>query len=275
MHLPALIGRLCLCLAIVAAVGCGGDRAPRLVLGTTHTLEDSGLLDMLVRAYGDARPDLPLAVIVAGSGEILTMAQRGDVDVVLSHSPDAEAALVADGGALYRGPVMHNTFVLVGPVSDPAGASTATSAPDAFRRIAAAEQPFVSRGDDSGTHRAERAVWADAQLAPSWSGYIEAGTGMADALRLASQRRAYILADRATYEVISDELSLKIVHDGGDELINQYSVLISAQARNPGGAQQFADWLLGDSAQSLIGAWHAPAQNQTLYVPDGGSGRQP
>lgn len=266
------ISRFCLCIAIGLVAGCGDDDPPRLILGTTHTLEDSGLLGVIVRAWNDEHGrDLPVSVIVAGSGEILTLAQRGDVDVVLSHSPDAEAALVAHGGALSREPVMHNMFVLAGPPADPASASNATSAADAFRRIAAAGQPFVSRADDSGTHSAERAVWAAAQVAPAWSGYIEAGTGMADALRLASQRRAYILTDMATYEVLSDELDLEIVYEGGEELVNQYSVLVSTHARNRSGAQQLAMWLRGESAQRVIGAWRARPHERTLYVPDGES----
>lgn len=267
---PPLIRRLYVCVAVGLVAACGGDDPPRLILGTTHTLEDSGLLEVLVGAWNDEHgTDFSLSVIVAGSGEILAMARRGDVDVVLSHSPDAEAALVADGDAVSRRAVMHNTFVLAGPRSDPAGASNAASVRDAFRRIAATAQPFVSRGDDSGTHRAELAVWAAAQLTPGWNGYIEAGTGMADALRLASQRRAYILTDRATYEVLSAEIDLDSVHDGGGELINQYSVLISTAARNRSGAQRLADWVVGEAAQRVIADWRPHAAGRTLYVPDG------
>lgn len=267
--LPSLIRRLWLCITAGTLTGCGVDGPPRLVLGTTHTLDDSGLIHVLVRAFKDQHEaDLTLSVVVAGSGEVLAMAERGDVDVVLSHAPDAEAALVAAGGALSRRTVMHNTFVVAGPAADPAGVSSARSAADAFRRIAAAAQPFVSRGDDSGTHQAERAVWADARITPSWNGYMEAGTGMADALRLASQRRAYLLTDRATYEVLRDDLELQIVLDTGDELINQYSVLISTEARNRDAAHRFVDWLLAEPTQRLIGEWRATAHGGPFYVPD-------
>lgn len=274
--LPALLGRVWLCIAAGILTGCGGDRSQRLILGTTHTLEDAGLIDALVRAYRDElEADLTLSVVVAGSGEVLAMAERGDVDVALTHAPAAEAALIAAGGALSRRNVMYSTFVVAGPAADPAGVSTAMSAPDAFRRIAASAHPFVSRGDDSGTHQAERAVWADAQVTPSWPGYMEAGTGMADALRLASQRRAYVLTDRATYEVLRGDLELEIVLERDSELINQYSVLISTEGRNHTGAQRFADWLLSEPAQRLVGAWRAPAHSGPLYMPGSPAVPQP
>jgi tungstate transport system substrate-binding protein len=261
--------RLWLCMALMSPGACGRDGPPRLILGTTHTLEDSGLLDVLVREYQkDHGADRRLSVIVAGSGEVLAMARRGDVDLVLSHSPDAEMALIEDGAAVSRQNVMHNDFVLLGPPSDPAGAAAAVTPAAAFGRIAAAAQPFVSRGDDSGTHAMEKAVWRDAQLSPSWSGYMEAGTGMADALRLASQRAAYILADRATYEVLRAGLALEIMHES-DMLLNQYSVLIPASAQDTAGARQLAAWLLGERAQQLIAAYRAPGGDAQLFVPDG------
>lgn len=260
--------RLWSCIAVVSQAACGGAAPPRLVLGTTHTLEDSGLLEVLVREYlQDHGSDHRVSVIVAGSGEILAMARRGDVDVVLSHSPGAEMALVQEGAAVSRQAVMHNDFVLLGPPPDPAGAAAAGTAAAAFGRIAMAAQPFVSRGDDSGTHAMEESVWQDAQLTPDWSGYMEAGTGMADALRLASQRAAYVLADRATYEVLRDELDLVVVYDRGD-LPNQYSVLIPERAHDAAGARQLANWLLGDRAQQVIAAYRAPASDSPLFVPD-------
>jgi tungstate transport system substrate-binding protein len=255
-------------LALTMFTACGDARPPRLVLGTTHTLEDSGVLSVLTDAYIEEHGSSHrLSVVVAGSGEILAMAQLGDVDVVLSHAPDAELALVAAGGAESRLAVMHNDFVLLGPLSDPAGAAGAGPAVVAFRRIAAAEQPFVSRGDDSGTHRREQAVWAEAQLDPGWSAYIEAGTGMAEALRLASQRNAYILSDRATFEVLRTELQIGIVYENEDELVNEYSVLVTTGTGREAGARQLADWLAGARAQRLIGAYRAPGSDQPLFIP--------
>jgi tungstate transport system substrate-binding protein len=268
-----LARRLWLCIALLSPTACGSEGPPRLVLGTTHTLEDSGLLDVLVRGYTeDHGSDHRLSVIVAGSGEILALARRGDVDLVLSHSPDAEKALVDSGIAVSRRPVMHNDFVLLGPPSDPALAAEAGTAAAAFRLIAVAAQPFVSRGDDSGTHVMEMSVWQDAQVIPSWAGYMEAGAGMADALRLASQRSAYILADRATWEVLREGLDLIVIHDSG--LPNQYSVLTIADANNAAGARQLAGWLLGERAQGLIAAYRPAESDFALFVPDARGSRQ-
>ena len=256
--------RLWLCIAL-GVLGCGGND-PRVVLGTTHTLEDSGVLDILTRAYarehdGAAR----LSVVVAGSGEILAMAGRGDVDVVLSHSPEAEAALVEAGGAVSRQPLMQGDFIIAGPPTDPAGVASTESAAGGLQRIAAAGQPFVSRGDNSGTHHRELALWREAGVVPGWSGYMEAGTGMADALRLASQRGAYILSDIATYEVLRHDLSLIIMRAGGEGLINEYSVLITTQGEQMPAALELAEWLTGETARRLIGGFRAPDSDRPLF----------
>lgn len=256
---------------------CGGsDGPPRLVFGTTHTVEDSGVLSLLVREYSaEHGADHRLSVVVAGSGEILAMARRGDIDIVLTHSPDDESALVASGRAESRRAVMHNDFVLLGRPSDPAGVDSARTTADALRRIASAEQPFVSRGDDSGTHRREMSLWAEAQIIPRWSGYTQAGAGMADALRIASQRGAYILSDRATFEVLRQELQLIVLHEDARALHNQYSVLVMTNARNHDGATQLAQWLRGAHAQRLIGQYRAPASGRPLFVAEESRAVQP
>jgi len=234
---------------------CADSAQQRLVLGATHTVEDSGLLEALENAFrDDARGD-HLSVVIAGSGAILAMAARGDVDVVLSHSPDAERRLMADGALTDRVPVMMNDFLIAGPAADPAGVRSAGTAAEAFRRIALAGQPFVSRGDDSGTHRAERAVWHGAGVEPSWPGYVEVGSGMADALRLASQRSAHVLTDRATFEVLKPVLDLDALHEQPAELPNTYSILISTRARNREGAQRFAAWMTAASTRALIAGY--------------------
>ena len=256
---------LWMCIALAGAA-CGGDDAPRVVLGTTHTLEDSGVLNVLTQAYDRDRDRTHrLSVVVAGSGEILAMAARGDVDVVLSHAPDAEAALVEAGDAVSRQPVMQGDFIIAGPPTDPAGAAAAESAAEALGSIAAAGQPFVSRGDDSGTHQRELALWRKAGVAPAWSGYMEAGGGMADALRLASQRGAYIVSDLATYEVLRHELSLIIVREGGDDLINEYSVLLTTHGEQMAAARELADWLTGETARGLIDGFRGPAGERRLF----------
>lgn len=260
--------RLRLCIVLALFCSCSGDRLPRLIIGTTHTVEDSGLLAVLVNTYTEEYAgEHRVSVVVAGSGEILAMAERGDVDVVLSHAPDAERALLVSERVESREPVMHNHFVLLGPPADPAGAASAATIEAAFRAVAAARQPFISRGDDSGTHRMELAVWSRARMDPAWAGYIEAGSGMADALRLASERGGYILSDRATYEAMRTELALEIVHEQPGELPNEYSVLVVNDARNARGARSFANWLQSERARSLIAGYRVQGSDQALFVP--------
>lgn len=251
---------------VIACAGVG--ESPRLVLGTTHTLEDSGLLDVLTRAYNEDPVSARVSVVVAGTGEVLAMAGRGDVDVVLVHSPVDEMAFLEAGRAVSRQPVMHNDFIIVGPASDPAGIAGIDTAAAALRRIANGAHPFVSRGDDSGTHRKERELWSLVGTMPEWGGYIEAGGGMADALRLASERRAYVLSDRATFAVLRESLELIVLHEGDPRLHNQYSVLVIADARNPAGARALATWLRSEPAQRLIREYRSEGGRPALFIPD-------
>jgi tungstate transport system substrate-binding protein len=255
---------------LLCALLSGCDRnAPRLVLGTTHTVEDSGLLEPLVAAYRASEDAHELAVIVAGSGEILTMARNRDLDVLLTHSPDDEQAFIAAGHGESRQPVMYNDFILLGPVADPAGAAAARAAPAALVAVNAANAQFISRGDDSGTHRKERALWANGNVVPQWPGYTEAGVGMAEALRLANQRQAYILADRATYEKLRNELTqLRIVFEGDERMRNQYSVIVVDSANNVAGARAFAQWIRATDAQRLIAAHGTDHRGRPLFTPD-------
>lgn len=271
MHLTRPAGSMVLAALLVTAPlgarACADRSMPRVVLGTTHTVEDSGLLDELSRAWADDPDHDPLSVVVAGSGEVLMMARRGDVDVVLSHSPAAEIAFVEEGAGTARLPVMRSEFLLLGPPVDPVGADSLGDPVRALARIAERAQPFVSRADDSGTHARELELWQRAHTTPSWPDYIEAGTGMADALRLASQRRAYILADRPTFEMMRDELDLRIVSAGGAELSNPYSVLLVTNARNPEGARHFAEWIRGETAQRLIADYGRTTARPALFTP--------
>lgn len=257
-------------LAAIIGSACSGDAAPpeRVLLGTTHTLEDSGMLDTLVASFKAAHPELTLSTVVGSSGEVLTMAERGDFDVIFTHAPDDEAAFVNGGHGSDRKLVMHNDFVIAGPPDDSAGVSNATDAADALMRIRQAGAMFVSRGDDSGTHKKELQLWKAAGVEPVWDGYVEAGTGMADALRLASQRRAYILCDRATFTVLRDELDLAIVKDGDSRLLNQYSVTIVTSAANPEGARAFSDWITGVAAQAIIAEFGKAKTGTPLFIPD-------
>lgn len=254
MRLPRRARVWLAALSAAACAACAGDgqAGGPVTLVSTHTLEDSGLLDSLAAGFRQAHPELRLRIVVAGSGEALTIGRRGDADVLLTHSPDAEAAFVRDGHGLERREVMHNDFLVLGPARDPAGARHAADAAGAFDSIRAHAAAFVSRADESGTHVMERTIWQQTGRAGAWPGFLEAGVGMADALRLASQRGAYILADRATWEVLREQLQLAAVHEGDPMLRNRYAVMLVANARNRAGAATFAAWLTGPDARRRI-----------------------
>ncbi|HSH46510.1 MAG TPA: substrate-binding domain-containing protein, partial [Longimicrobiales bacterium] len=194
--------------------------------------------------------------------------RRGDADVLLVHAPAAESTFVAQGHGERRADVMYNDFVLVGPPADPAGLRNAEDAIGAMRRIATAALPFVSRGDDSGTHQKERALWREAGVEPGGDWYVEAGLGMGDVLRVASERTGHTLTDRATYLFLRDRLDLDVLLEGDPRLFNQYGVIPVVGARNANGARAFTRWITSTEAQSLIGQYGAERFGQPLFTPN-------
>lgn len=257
-------------LLLLLLAGCApSDASPRLVLASTHTLEDSGLLDSLAAAFRRAHPGTDLQVVVAASGEALRLGARGDADVLLTHSPPAEAELVRDALLVDRRPVMHNHFVLLGPPGDPLDLRGTADALSAFVRLRDTRAAFVSRGDDSGTHHKELELWRRVGLErPQWPGYVEAGTGMADALRIASERAAYVLSDPATWAMLREPLRLELAFGGDATLLNAYAVLRSPKARNPAAALAFADWITAADAQALIARYGRTRAGEPLFIPD-------
>ena len=211
-----------------------------------------------------------------GSGQALAMGRRGDADVVLSHAPEAERLLVDSGYFVRRRLVMHNEFLVVGPASDGAGLRGLSDAVAAFRRIADRAVPFVSRGDQSGTHQRELALWKRAGLpgAPRGDWYVESGQGMGATLQLADEKRAYTLTDRATYLAWRDKLQLVPMVEGDSLLYNVYHVLElnphNAARINVAGGQALADFIVSAEAQALIGQFGRSAFGQSLFVPDAG-----
>lgn len=257
----------------VSGSACGRQMPPmRLILATTTSVEDSGLLQELVPAFEKTHPEFAVQYTAVGSGQALELGRRGDADALIVHSPDDEATFVAEGHGIDRSEVMFNDFVVLGPPGDPARVREATDAADAFRRIAAAGAPFISRGDQSGTHRREMAVWAAAGIEPGGPWYTEAGVGMGEALGVASQRQAYVLSDVATWLYARAHLELKIVFRGDPRLLNQYSVIRCTRAANPAGAAAFAEWLTGVEAQSLIEAFGRDSVGEPLFVPNAKKG---
>jgi tungstate transport system substrate-binding protein len=264
-----------LALLLVAAAltlgACGGEDASTsattpsgsMILATTTSTRDSGLLDVLVPAF-ERSSDCGVKTVAVGSGQALALGARGDADVLLVHSPAAEREFVAGGHAASRKYVMSNDFVLVGPPSDPAHVAGAPTI-DAFRRIAAAKAPFASRADESGTNAKELELWKAAGVTPSGGWYIKTGQGMGETLTIAAQKQAYTLADTSTFTA-TPNLELKVLGRGGADLANPYHVMVvKHDGTNRACAQRFSDWILSASTQRLIGGYGREQYGRPLF----------
>jgi len=259
------------CLALPGAAASAKSPALPLILATTTSTQDTGLLDALLPAF-EKQTNIQVKVIAVGSGEALAMGRRGDADVLLVHSKAAEDVFMAEGHGFARFDVMHNDFVLMGPVTDPAKVKGA-DAVEAFKRIAAAAAPFVSRGDRSGTHVKEQGLWKQAGVDPqgqAW--YISAGQGMGETARIASEKQAYALIDRGTWLALSKGLDLPVLCEGGEDLLNRYRVIVLDPAKHPQAhvreAWTFAKWLVSPAAQKRIGEFGVAKYGRPLFVPD-------
>lgn len=251
---------------LLCALLLGGcDRKAPLILASTTSTADSGLLDVLVPAFERAHEGLAVKVIAVGSGEAIALGRRGDADVLLVHSPADEQTFMAAGHGARRLPVMANDFVIAGPPADPAGVRGETDVVATLRRITAADAAFISRGDNSGTHRKELSLWA---LAGSMPGRrVEVGQGMGESLAVASERGAYVLTDRGTFLALSTGLHLAVLVEGDDLLANPYCVITVRDARNGHGADLLADWLVSAESAELIRAFGIDQFGEPLFVP--------
>lgn len=259
----------CVALVLLALAGCAAEQPARerLILASTTSTEDSGLFSHLLPAFEHAHPEFHVAVVAVGTGEALEMGKRGDADVVLVHAPEAESLFVAQGYGEERREVMYNDFVIVGPESDPAGVRGLTDPAEALERIAASRTAFVSRGDDSGTHKRELALWKLAGIVPAGAWYLQAGLGMGEVLRLASERRGYTLTDRATYLFLEDHLSLDVLVEGDAHLRNIYGVIPVRGSARSAGARAFMEWITGAEGQMRIGEYGVERFGRALFVP--------
>jgi tungstate transport system substrate-binding protein len=253
--------------------GGGSESSDRaVILATTTSTQDSGLLDVLVPAF-ERESGRQVKTLAVGSGEAIELGSRGEADVLLVHSPDDEEALMKTGKAGERLLVMHNDFVIVGPPDDPAGISGMSSAA-ALERVAQEEAPFMSRGDDSGTHSLELKLWDRTGVKPAGSWYQETGQGMGATLRIADQKRAYTVTDRGTYLSTEDSTDLEVQVEGEPRLLNVYHVIdidSSAGPRvNAAGGRAFAEWIVSPPAQGMIGAFGRKEFGRPLFVPDAG-----
>ena len=249
-------------------------RGPKdIILATTTSTQDTGLLDTLVPMF-DEQTGYNVKVIAVGSGQALAMGQRGDADVLLVHAPSSEVPLVDSGAAINRQLVMHNDFIIVGPESDPGGVKGMTAV-DALTAIYNKGATFVNRGDDSGTDKAEKALWKKAGVDPagqSW--YEQSGQGMGASLQIANQTNAYILADRGTYLATRENLDLVILVEGDPALFNIYHVMqVNPEkfdlVNGPGGAA-FVEFMVSDATQAIIKDFGVDKYGQPLFIPDAG-----
>ena len=260
---------------IVLAVLFSGTPAAQqnfIVLASTTSTDNSGLFSHLLPRF-TAQTGIAVRVVAQGTGQALKTAEHGDADVVLVHDPAAEEAFVAKGYGIDRRRVMYNDFIIVGPKADPAAIKAMADAVKAFRKIARAKVPFVSRGDDSGTYALEQRLWVDAGIDPRAAGrgwYREAGSGMGAVLNTAAAMNAYTLSDRATWLSFKNRRDLMLLVQGDQRLFNQYSVILTNPARHPhvkaAEAKAFSDWIVSVDGQSTIADFKM--NGEQLFFPD-------
>lgn len=264
--------------ALLVGMACGtavAQAPPRgdVILATTTSTQDSGLLDVLVPMF-EKQSGYRVKTIAVGTGQSLAMGARGDADVVLVHAPSLEKKYVAEGAFVNRRLVMLNDFVVVGPPSDPARIKGTRQLAQAFRQIAESKALFVSRGDNSGTHILEKALWEKAKAQPSGPTYIQLGQGMGAVLTVASEKGAYTLTDRGTYLALQKRLTLDIVFEKAKPLQNIYHVMELNPARFPkvnlAGGKAFADFLVSPAAQKVVQAFGVDKFGQPLFFPAAG-----
>jgi len=247
-----------LCFLLAAAAPAAAQQV--IKLSTTTSTENSGLLQYLLPKF-EARTNSKVNVISVGTGKALELAKNGDVDVTLVHARAAEDKFVAEGHGVNRRDVMYNDFILVGPTGDPAGIRGGKDVLAAFRKIAAGQAKFVSRGDNSGTDQMERAYWKQAGARPQGAAYISAGLGMGEVLNMAAEMNAYTLTDRATYVAYKARTSLQIAVEGDPKMFNPYGIIAVNPERhkhvNYKGAMQLAEWITSSEGQNLIASFKA------------------
>lgn len=243
-----------------------------MILATTTSTEDSGLLDFLLPKFTE-KTNITVNVVAKGTGAALELGKNGDADALLVHAKAQEEEFVKGGFGVERFDVMYNDFIIVGPKDDPAGLKT--SAPNdpiaAFKLLADTKSTFISRGDDSGTHTKEKAYWKDASITPEGDWYVSAGTGMGAVLQMAAEKGGYTLTDRATYLSMKDKLDLQIVTEKNDKMYNQYGVIMVNPDKYPikkAEAQEFIDWILSEEGQNLIAEYGVEEFKEPLFVPN-------
>jgi tungstate transport system substrate-binding protein len=266
-----LVGALLLLLAVLPVAAQAPSRT--VILSTTTSTQDSGLLDVLVPMFERAS-GYSVKAISVGTGQALALAARGEADVTLAHAPAVERKYVEEGKMRNRRLVMYNDFIIIGPDADPAGIKGEKSAAAALKKIADKGARFVSRGDKSGTHTLELALWKLAGVTPGAPWYIESGQGMGATLGIADDRTAYTLTDRASALAFAKRVKLKTMVEGDKPLLNIYSVMEVNPANGPRvnavGGKAFADFMLAPQTQAVIKTFGVDKYGQALFVPIAG-----
>jgi tungstate transport system substrate-binding protein len=270
------VAALCALLASSAwfhAVGAAEPKVKDLILSTTTSTVDSGLLDVLIPVF-EKKTGYRVKTIAVGTGQALAMGEKGEADVLLTHAPASEKKLVDAGVATNYQLVMHNDFIIVGPPGDPA-AIKGKSSGEALKAVAAKQSTFISRGDDSGTHKKELSIWKGVETTPAgakW--YQESGQGMGATLLMASEKQGYTLTDRATYLAQKKNLSLEILSEGDNSLLNIYHVMQVSPEKfskvNADGAKAFVEFMVAPETQKMIGEFGKDKFGQSLFFPDAG-----
>ena len=263
-----------LMIGMALPASAAGPAQKNLILATTTSTQDSGLLDVLIPVF-EKKTGYFVKTIAVGSGQAMAMGQKGEADVLLVHSPDAEKKFMAEGSGVNRLIVMHNDFIVVGPPADPGAIKGSKSTVEAFKKIAAAGSLFLSRGDNSGTHAKEQGIWKAAGINPErqkW--YQQTGLGMGQTLNVAAEKKGYILADRGTWLSLQQKLGLPILKEGDPILLNVYHVIQVNPAKwpkvNADGAKVFSDFMVSAETQGIIKTFGVEKYGGALFFPDAG-----
>jgi tungstate transport system substrate-binding protein len=268
------LGVLLLLTTLLIMGGSGQAQQKDVIMATTTSTQDSGLLDVLLPMFGK-KTGYFVKTIAVGSGQAMAMGQKGEADVLLVHSPEAEKKFVADAYGVNRRLVMHNDYIIVGPAGDPAKIKGMKQGTEAFKKIAAAGSLFLSRGDNSGTNSKEKAIWKASGTNPEgqkW--YQQTGLGMGQTLNVTGEKKGYTLADRGTYLALKKNLQLDILVEGDAILLNIYHVIEVNPAKFPkvnvAGGKAFADFMVSKEAQDVIKTFGVEKFGSPLFFPDAG-----
>ncbi len=245
------------------------DAKEILRMATTTSTENSGLLDLLNPPF-ESKYNTRIHVIAVGTGKALRLAENGDVDIVFVHAPDAEIKFINDGFGINRTAVMHNDFILLGHSSDPAAVKSSKDIYDALTKIATTGSTFISRGDDSGTHKKEKQLWDTAGIQPKGNWYLRAGQGMGKVINITFEKKAYTLSDRGTFMYYRSKIDLEIVRQGDKELHNPYHVILVNPAKHSHVkvelGKKYIDYITSEQGQRIIGDYRI--QGEQLFYPD-------